>query len=272
MDKALKAGARRASLFRVRWNIAGDCEKPYTTEVHGRPERGRPSDPQRYKRYRIVAPGLATPGVLEIETRCRRCGPCLALRSRRWRGAALAETRASSRTWFGTLTLSPEHHFRFFAKASNRLANQGVDLDRLTEREQFLERHREISPELTKYIKRFRKNKPGLRYLLVLERHKSGLPHYHMLVHEAPLGGIVTHRELSSKWDFGFERWRLSDPQNPMSAVYLCKYLSKAAEARVRASQGYGVTTSYMHTHVIDQLLSIDRVNFSEIDQSEPDW
>lgn len=265
LQAASLVGLQRHSLFRTEWDIAGDCENKYCTELYGRPVRKPVKDwwegddaPQwAYIRDLHVSRSDAAtlPQHLTLWTRCRRCTNCLRTRARRWYGAAIRETKASSRTWFGTLTLSPESHWLALSKARARLAKQGVDFDRLDAAEQFRERHRAISPELTKYIKRVRKDcGAALRYMLVAEKHESGLPHYHMLMHEAPLGGTVSHRTLSTKYTLGFEKWRLADPTNPRSAAYLCKYLSKSLEARVRASQGYGVTTSEMHTYVIEQL------------------
>lgn len=261
LAKANAAGAARLTLYRTRWHIAGDCQNPYTTFVEGRRERHRPSDPGGNALRPVWTPGTIQNQLLEIDTRCRRCDACLKTRSRRWRGAAKAEMRASTRTWFGTLTLSPQSHHIALSQARHAEAIQGGDFDALTEEEQFAARCRAIAPELTKYLKRFRKNKPGLRYLLVTEKHESGLPHYHMLVHEAPLGSTVTHHDLASNWKLGFEKWRLAPAKNPGVALYLCKYLAKSLQARVRASQGYGVTTSDLHTYVIDQLRLIDREN-----------
>lgn len=237
IDTALASGGRRKSLYVTEWSIAGDCTDPYYTEVWGRPLR------MPGQKALVIKRGLNTPQILELWTRCRKCERCLRARSRRWYGAALAETKASTRTWFGTLTLSPENHYKAYAYAAGELAKQGVVIERLSADDQFMMRHKAIGLELTKMIKRIRKNSgAALRYLLVAERHASGLPHYHVLLHEQPLGGQVPHRILSESWDLGFERWRLSDPQNPRSAAYVCKYLSKSLAARVRASQGYGAT------------------------------
>lgn len=250
LTTAMQNGGRRISLLRSEWDISGDCYNPYPTEISG-----RPSAPQG-ERTIIVGPGRERPGVLLLHTRCRKCERCLKARMRRWAGAVRREHAASQRTWFGTLTLSPDEQFKAQMRATAKLAAQGVDFDALTEAEQFLARHRAIGPDLTKYVDRVRKESGAkLRYLLVAEVHKSGLPHYHMLYHEAPLGGVVTHRTLSTQWKLGFERWRLANPQKTQdNPTYLCKYLSKSLLARVRASQGYGVTTSDLHTYVIASL------------------
>lgn len=154
-----------------------------------------------------------------------------------WRTRAEHETRAALRTWFGTLTLNPAAHMTMVSRARVRLAQQGIDFDDLPIGEQFIERHREISREITKYLKRVRKISGQFRFLMVAEHHKSGLPHYHVLVHERDAHG-VKHRVLSSEWKLGFEKWRLLTDLR--EASYLCKYLAKATVARVRASGAYG--------------------------------
>lgn len=250
IDTALASGGKRKSVYTVHWDISGDCTNPFHSEIWGRPVI-YPGE-----REKIIRPGKEnTPQVLEIETRCRKCERCLRMRARRWYGAAKREIAASSRTWFGTLTLSPDNHHLALERARAKLALQGVDFDCLNAHDQYVERHKAIGPELTKYIKRIRKNSGAhLRYLLVAEAHESGLPHYHLLIHERPLGGTVSHRILSEAWGLGFEKIRLSDPDKPSHAAYLCKYLSKSLSARVRASQGYGATDSGLHTHVVNEL------------------
>lgn len=260
LTTAMQNGGRRVTMLRSTWDISGDCYNPWTTILEGRPEA-----PHGEKTI-IVGPGLQKPGVLELETRCRKCERCLKHRMRRWAGAVRREHAASSRTWFGTLTLSPDEHWKAQMRATARLAAQGIDFDALDDSAQFLERHRAIGPDLTKYVDRVRKESGAkLRYLLVAEVHESGLPHYHMLYHEQPLGGVVRHRTLSTQWKLGFERWRLANTQKSEdNPTYLCKYLSKSLLARVRASQGYGVTTSHLHAYVIETLTKGFRETNSE--------
>lgn len=160
-----------------------------------------------------------------------------------WEQRAKAEVQAAQRTWFGTLTLRPEAHATMGSRARVRLSRQGIDFDALPFGEQFLERHREINVEITKYLKRVRKQSPlGFRYLLVVEHHKSGLPHYHMLVHEL-VDGAVKYAVLADQWQLGFEKWKVVADMR--QATYLCKYLSKATIARVRASVAYGSKRSF---------------------------
>ena len=123
---------------------------------------------------------------------------------------------------------------------------------------------------------------PNLRYLIVAEAHESdktnvalrGRPHFHMLLHETVQGSLVSGNPrnaftdgesgeyrlasyksgnvwrkgvfvnddsfLRTQWHFGFTKFQFAE--NAKAASYLCKYLNKAADARVRASAGYGVT------------------------------
>ena len=101
-----------------------------------------------------------------------------------------------------------------------------------------------------------------------------GRPHYHMLIHEQEAGALVVGNVHSvliagvrdgemerrmyktrSGWKAGVfaaddafirREWKLGHTKFQMaesatSAVYVCKYLTKAMSVRVRASQGYGV-------------------------------
>ena len=102
-------------------------------------------------------------------------------------------------------------------------------------------RHREISVEITLMLKRMRKAGMQFRYCIVMEAHASGLPHYHLLLHE--FGDQISHAKLTPLWVFGFSRWKLAE-DNRHASVYAAKYLSKNSEARVRASLYYGKTIS----------------------------
>lgn len=166
---------------------------------------------------------------------CRKCMPCLLRRRREWTYRAKYETALAERTWFGTLTLEPVKHYlsslRFvYNERSSRTA----------EEQEFSHRIKNIYPEVTGFLKRVRKNSGAkVRYILVVEKHKSGLPHLHVLLHER--AGSVTKRELEKSWTWGFSSWRLVDKQDPRVPHYVCKYLSKSMDARVRASIRYGI-------------------------------
>lgn len=179
---------------------------------------------------------------LDLEVRCRKCPQCLRARSALWRMRASAETTFSARTWFGTLTLSPACHSQALSIVQAVEALNGIDYDLLDASEQFTLLVTQIGREITKYIKRLRKQSgASLRYLLVVEKHQSGVPHFHMLVHEPFIDQSIGERELRKQWTLGFSKWKLADTKHP---GYVCKYISKSAESRVRASLHYGETPS----------------------------
>lgn len=196
----------------------------------------------------VVIPAIGLPSqfeanqsalTLDLETRCRKCPECLMHRRRLWTARAVAEISASSRTWFGTLTVRPEERFRLDMLAeAKHLRAGGESRSSLTGPELFQMRASVLNLEATRFLKRVRSAAKGpLRYLLVCEAHKSGDPHLHLLVHER--GVPITKRELEHQWRYGFSHWRLVGT-DPAAAVYVCKYLAKDALTRVRASQRYG--------------------------------
>ena len=221
---AVRSGGTRHGLTLVSWDVSGNCRSPAERVHRARAYQGR-----------RLAPSLE----LQMVVRCRRCDSCRQIRRKVWTARARAETQAAPRTWFGTLTLRSEEHYRFLAKARKLADTRTDNFDALPYWEQFDRRHRAIAPELTKYLKRVRSvSDAPLRYLLVAEAHKSGAPHYHLLVHEVDPDRQVKHRQLSEQWGLGFSQWKLVT--DTRSATYLCKYLSKSNAARVRASLRYG--------------------------------
>lgn len=254
---AVKAGAKRTSMVRIEWDISGDCQCPNIRELFAQPppDRGRKTltlhdgekvevGSTKWSRWATVTPEKGiNPLMVELTSPCRHCDKCLRRRSMIWTYRARAEVAAATRTWFGTLTLRPEEQYRALALARQALDRQGIDYDLLSFAEQFKLRHQVVSAELTKTLKRIRKNSGAtLRYLMVAEAHMSGLPHYHILVHECDDDERVTHKVLSAAWKLGFSKFKLVT--DPRAATYLCKYLSKSAAARVRASKHYGQMTS----------------------------
>lgn len=155
-----------------------------------------------------------------------------------WRRKAEAETFMSSRTWFGTFTFAPEHHSHAANRLRAKLRKSGVDFDALDGHQQFLERHGELSKEVTLWLKRIRElDKCSFRYLLVAEVHKSGLPHYHILLHETDFTRSISKRTLQGQWKHGYSSFKLADAA---SCGYVTKYLVKDASTRMRASVRYG--------------------------------
>jgi len=177
---------------------------------------------------------------VDISTRCRQCDNCRKARANEWRYRVREEVRLAARSWFGTLTLSPSEQYRVLSEARHKAHMTAVTWETLSEEERFRRVADTSLKEVTKYIKRVRKEAAvPIRYICVTERHKSGLPHFHMLVHEVELKP-VPHRILSKQWTMGFEKWRLVPTDQPRSAEYVVKYLTKSAETRIRASVRYG--------------------------------
>lgn len=231
--KALAHGATRVSAGRVRWDISGACQNGYSTFYFARPSRSKFGEPMV-----VVGPDTAIPMEVEVITPCRQCEPCLRTRARLWRMRASAECELWPRTWFGTITLRPDAHYRFLAEVRTREGAQGVDYDALGEAERLRIIDAAIWRELSLMLKRIRASYAGrMRHLLVCELHKSGLPHYHALIHQCSEEPLL-YRHLDGQWPHGFTQYRLV--RGLAGANYVSKYLSKSAAARVRASQAYG--------------------------------
>lgn len=258
MRQAFGAGALIEGSH-IRWNISGNCTDPAEVKIGGRKARNirealgedwksisrmSPSTAQRYamRNLDVKSREEAAPwSSLELLVRCRRCDKCRYFRMRLWRFRARAEIAASSRTWFGTLTLRPTEQALALLRAQSKAARGGVVWEELTDAERFSRRVNAISPEITKYLKRVRKQSGAkIRYCLVAEEHKTGLPHFHLLVHE--IGDTpVRHEVLKGQWGLGFSNFKLADPT---AANYVTKYLTKATRAQIRASLAYGNTAS----------------------------
>lgn len=208
-----------------------ECERPFIRKVIG-----LPSAVHAHDRFFRNLPNDKQFG--EIQSRCRKCDNCRKHRRRLWTARAIDECRMSSRTWFATLTVAPERRFIATVDASLRASRAGhgewANLDSATK---FTYIVKVLGEEITRYWKRLRKSCGGpLRYLLVVEKHEDGFPHFHMVIHEAALR--VTKRKLESAWRYGFSQFSLVDGDK--AAAYACKYLSKDALTRVRASRHYG--------------------------------
>jgi len=224
-------------------DMSGDCMFPVAVGLHGRvptnPVWDFPGDPE----YRLERKAEYQ----DMKVRCRRCDKCMEHRRSMWAARAMVELAAAERNWFGTLTLSPASQDRFLWQAQQRFRLSGGDprirhFADLPHERQFQWRVKVIGGEITKYLKRLRKESGArFRYLLVTEAHKSGLPHFHMLLHEN--NGSVRKRTLDGQWgSLGFTNWRLVDG-SPKVAFYVSKYLSKSALTRIRGSTGYGRIT-----------------------------
>lgn len=218
----------------VLWKTAPKCVSPVTVELHGRRELMN-------ERYAVVdtSKGDTRPNFLEMEVPCRRCTACLRQRAATWRYRAFAEYRAASRTWLATLTLSPRAVIVLLSRVRVKHRKGAIDFEALSDEDQFLALANEGFVEIQKWIKRLRKNNDApFRYLIVTEAHKSGVPHWHLLIHEQDPDRPLRHKTLKGSWPEGFDSYKLIE--NVSAAGYVTKYLSKSLAARVRASLGYG--------------------------------
>lgn len=254
--RALASGGRRVSPLVVEWDVSGRCEAPVDREMQAGPYREmtvREFDPRMFLSGRRpkwlskpkLLPRWSTGFTVRMTVKCRKCGRCKMEQRREWTSRAVVEMQRHRRTWFGTLTFAPHVHNRFLNECRARESRAGVNFDALSEAERIMLLHRRAQVEITKYLKRVRKlSKAKLRYILVMETvpsHQNGFPHYHMLVHEGFDGMPVSYRQLTDQWHLGFSKWKLASGSE--AARYVCKYVTKDAGARVRASVRYGDTS-----------------------------
>lgn len=210
------------------------CERPYVQAAIGLPDAKLAMD--RYWKADDQKKVFT-----EVKSRCRKCDACLRHRRRLWSARASDELKAAHRTWFATLTVNPHNRFLSMLHASSTAEAAGHGgWNEMTAQNQFRYLVKNINLDVDRYLKRVRKH-GSLRYLLVSEAHKDGFPHFHALIHEA--GVQLTKRVLESNWRLGYSQFRLVDSADPRSAFYVCKYLSKDAQTRVRASRQYGRPT-----------------------------
>lgn len=179
-----------------------------------------------------------------------------------WGARAVSEFQRAPVTWLVTLTLSAESNAYFLARMHAPLIVRGKTvrearpLAEASEDQRFRWHAQEVGFEITSYLKRLREAKGPLRYLCVTEAHKSGYPHFHLLIHERCPGVLVSADEykplkdgkigvhdfafVRTQWEslWGFARYEKCRDEN--SAYYVCKYVSKEMAGRVRASQKYG--------------------------------
>lgn len=205
--------------------------------------------------------------------RCRKCKACLEARKYHWGRRGSVETartaEAGLRTWFGTLTLSPEADADISQRALERMMQSmsgSAVPDWWTHRESVTyfcrkrekwvtvqayvcdERFRlvcaEVLAEVQRYWKRLRKAGHRFSYLVVFERHKTGLPHAHFLLHEKE--AVITKRALQAQWPFGHTNVSIVGGKSARVAAsekaawYVVKYLSKSYQSRQKASLRYG--------------------------------
>jgi len=177
-------------------------------------------------------------GNVEYSVACRQCRNCLERRRRHWQARIVKELRQADRSWFGTLTIEPENAFLASLRAQKEMARREVLWTDMTEKERFNATVNALSGDISLFLKRVRKNSGAhVRYCLVAESHKSGVPHFHAVIHHRVVP--VRHKTLKDAWRLGFSDFKLVD-ENTKVARYIAKYLAKALGSRVRASARYG--------------------------------
>lgn len=232
-----------------------NCENPYEFELHAR--------------YSAQHGKRKLPLIVRGTNRCRKCENCMSYRGWQWRQRAQEEFGAHRHTLFVTFTMRPEAHYALEAKVLADLATQGVDVRSLEPKSLNDARQRAFGAEVTLWLKRVRAGtagceKPEFRYMLVHEMHKGGeladRPHAHLLLHTNNLEPLVKgtvgdpnsewyvtqagrvrvadHAWLRKQWELGFTTIELCT--DGKAVHYVCKYVSKTLNGRVRASQLYG--------------------------------
>lgn len=239
--RALAAGGTKVSATCVNWDISGFCQSPVTREIHARADvyvnrrvLVQPSR-QNLQQFTVI-----------LTVKCRKCEKCGNLRRNSWAMRARAEIMSAHRTWFLTLTFSPREQYLLQLEASKALRAKGDTFDarpgesaiKLELRQQ-KELMKVAGGKFTKFMKRIRKNNPGvsLRYLVCTETHKTGLPHLHALLCER--SAPITKAKLEGSWLHGFSQVKLVD-DGKKAAWYVAKYLTKIEQSRVRASLNFG--------------------------------
>lgn len=224
------------------------CTEPVEVHVRGLPDRI------------TLKLGIEQHDVASVATilvPCRRCAACLKRRANIWTARAIDETRLSSRTWFSTLTLHPAAALQFKAMGEQLFLKRGYSEPEIRGEVLFKAFAAALGPELQRWLKRVRKNSGArLRYLLVCEAHKSGVPHFHALIHESA-EGKVTKRQLEAAWRLGFSQFRLVDRSDANEARYVCKYLTKTFTTRVRASRHYGRVSALHHSDLLEEIAAV---------------
>lgn len=231
------------------WDVNAYCENPFNRTLHA---RGYDKGILRKHKFAI------SPGSLSVHMTglpCRKCRKCLYIRASQWRDRIVNELENAQRTWFVTLTMNPATHQRTFMEQMAIKNSSGwLDTDFDTEAMEWKLRASGASSLLTAWLKRVRSRSDygegiGLRYVAVTEKHKSGLPHLHLMLHET--AGSLTYRRICDKWTDGYrfkgkhvaghgfaDASLVRDVKK--CAWYVAKYVTKDSLTRMRASQNYG--------------------------------
>lgn len=222
----------------IMWDVAGVCKDPFLLDLSARKYVDRATAEISSKFLWI-----------QISVKCRTCSTCLHERRNQWGTRGVSEFHKASRVWFGTLTFDAEAALQLRYSAITRLEKSGTSFVKLTTAEQFHELEKQTYREMSLWLKRLRKEtKAKYRFLAVGEPHKSGVPHYHILIYEQ--GSRIKKRTLKAQWTQGFTKWKVADTED--TVWYVCKYLTKSESGKVRASIRFGKP-------IFEENLKVDR-------------
>lgn len=228
---AWTADNQRISDTTFRRKLAGDCINPKYIEIVGRDE------PPSMSAKMVVVTSKNATAVQEYFVRCRKCMNCRRAKMKLWQARAIEESTRSLFNWFITLTFAPKWRTEVEYKASLALERRGYKQP-YTNKVWCDQLARVAGCEVTKFLKRVRKNNPStyIRYILVTEFHKDGFPHFHMIIHENK--GHITKENIQGQWTVGFSNCK---SMNDLKRIfYITKYVGKDLTTRVRASINYG--------------------------------
>lgn len=239
-DRAIEHGATRVDgANALQWDLASYCDDHQSRTLHA---RGYQKGLLRQTKWAHM------PGSLTVHLQglpCRKCAKCLFIRGDQWSRRAVKEIGWSTRTWFVTLTLNPAWQTKIFYEQLLSKNSRGWRDADFSEDDEFRQRAIGVGKLATKWLKQVRRPLAGeahidLRYLLVVEKHKTGLPHLHALVHQTGASAI-TYRRMEQHWlKYGFFNAKVVDDHHEKAASYVTKYATKSALSRIRASQHYG--------------------------------
>lgn len=185
-----------------------------------------------------------TLGAIEVWARCRNCENCLAEQRAVWVARCVNEiAQCRGRSWFVTLTMRPARREVLLYKAIQAANKKAVNWHELPAVDRQRRVFRAFYGEVQRYLKRVReelriKGRRRVRFLAVIEPHKDGFPHAHLIVHEESFAD-ANERTLRHKWWMnGGAKVRLVRSSQD-AALYVAKYLAKGAVI-VRGSLHYG--------------------------------
>lgn len=183
---------------------------------------------------------------LSLAVRCRKCDGCRKERRMMWTERAAREWRQSTRTWFVTLTMRPEEHYKLQCQVAADVAEEGGELDAMPRQERLARVLGAYKAIMDRYLMRLRTglrtrgwHQVQFRYLWVPEPHKSGAIHFHMLLHEVSEDMPLVKARIEAAWGYGFISSKLVKTEE--AARYVTKYLGKHHyEGRLNVSTKYG--------------------------------